>query len=77
MDDIITIIDRIRNWIVWPVFSGLVVIMIIYAGILFVTSAGDPSKITRARQAVLWAGVGVLVGLLAYAAVGFIKLIIG
>lgn len=77
MNDIITIVDRIRSWVVFPIFSGLVVIMIIYAGILFVTSAGDPSKVTRARQAILWAGVGVLVGLLAYGAVGFIKLIIG
>jgi hypothetical protein len=72
-----TILDNIRSWIIWPVFAGSAVIMFLYAGILFVTSAGDPSKITKAKTAVIWAVIGIAVGLLAYVAVGWIRFIVG
>jgi hypothetical protein len=71
------IINNIRSLVIWPVFAGLVIIMVMYAGILFVTSSGDPSKITRAKQAVLWAAIGGAIGIVAYVAVGFLKTILG
>lgn len=77
MNDILTILNNVRTYIIWPVFAGAAVIMFLYAGILFVTSAGDPSKITKAKTAVIWAIVGIAVGLIAYVAVGWIRFIVG
>lgn len=77
MYDILTILNNVRTYIIWPVFAGAAVIMFLYAGILFVTSAGDPSKITKAKTAVIWAIVGIAVGLIAYVAVGWIRFIVG
>lgn len=71
------IINNIVNYIVWPAFFGLVTVMVIYAGILFVTSSGDPAKITKARQAVAWAAVGAFVGVASYIAVGFMRFLLG
>lgn len=51
---------------VWQFFTGLAVIMFIVAGVLFLTSNGDPSKITTARHAVLWGVVGIIVAIAAF-----------
>jgi hypothetical protein len=48
------------------------VIYIIMAAFNFVTAAGDPEKVTKARNFVLYALIGVLV---AFAAKGLINLI--
>lgn len=70
------IIDRLLDKVVWPIFLGLVVIMFIWAGVLFLTAQGDPGKIGAARKAVIWAVVGVMVGFLAFSAVTLIRNII-
>ena len=71
------IITNVMDIIVWPVFIGAVVIMFIWAGILFATAQGDPSKITTAKKAVLWAVVGAIVGVVAFSGVKLIKTILG
>lgn len=48
------------------------IIVIIYSGITFVTSAGNPSQIARAKTMLLYAVVGLVVSILAYAIVNFI-----
>lgn len=75
--EIETILNNVLSMVVWPTFVGAVVIMFIYAGFLFVSSEGDPSKITKAKSAVVWAIVGIVVGILAYSAEGIIKSILG
>ncbi len=70
------IITRFLAIIVWPIFVSAIIIMLVYAGFLFVTAQGDPSKITSAKHAVIWAVVGIIVGILAYSAYGIIKSII-
>jgi len=75
--EITTIINNVLSMVVWPVFVGAVVIMFIYAGFLFVSSEGDPTKITKAKMAVIWATVGIVVGILAYSAENIIKTILG
>lgn len=47
----------------------LSVIMIIYGGIRYTTSAGDSSKITTAKNTLMYAIVGLVVSILAYAIV--------
>ena len=48
------------------------IIVIVYSGITFITSAGNPSQITRAKTMLLYAVVGLVVSILAYAIVNFI-----
>lgn len=52
--------------VIWQIFVGLSIIMILVAGILFLTAQGDPGKLTTARQALIWGVIGILVGILAF-----------
>jgi hypothetical protein len=67
------LLNNIRTKIVWPIFAGLAIIMFIYAGIMFLTSSGDPGKLTKARDAVIWGAVGIVVALLSYGIIGFVN----
>ena len=55
---------------IWQLCAGLAVIMFVFAGILFLTSMGDPSKITTARNAVIWGVIGIIVAIFAFSIVG-------
>ena len=48
------------------------VIMVIYAGILYITAAGDAGKLAKAKTAIVWAVVGLVVVILSYAIVNFV-----
>jgi len=39
----------------------VVVLMLVYVGFIFVTARGEPGKITKAREALLWTVVGALI----------------
>ena len=71
-----TVLGNILNKLAWPIFVAAVVIMFIWAGILFLMSQGDPSKISAAKSAVIWAVVGIFVGIIAFSAVNIIQSII-
>ena len=71
-----SIITNILN-IIWPAFIGLSVIMIIISGFLFITSGGDPEKVGKARTAMLWAVVGIVVAIVAYSVPFIVKTAIG
>lgn len=57
--------DITKDIISWLVNIGisLAVIMIMYAGFLWMTSGGDETKVTKARQTLIWSlvGLGVLI----------------
>jgi hypothetical protein len=53
--------------------SSLGTIMIIVAGILYLTSAGSPERINTAKKALIYAIVGIAIGISAYAIVAIIK----
>jgi prolipoprotein diacylglyceryltransferase len=55
----------------------LAVIFLVIAGIMFITAQGDTEKIKKARDYVLWALIGVIVGVLAYALVNFVSQMVG
>ena len=62
-----TLLDRIAligNW-VFAIFLALSLIYIILGAFQFVTAAGDPAKITEARQKLIFAVVGIAIALLA------------
>ena len=51
--------------------GALALIFVIYGGVLFVTSGGDADKTTKARNTLLYAVIGVVVVVLAYAIVNW------
>lgn len=70
------IINNLLRIVILPIFSGFVVIMLLWAGFLFVTAQGDPTKISTAKKAVVWAIVGIAVALLSYSMVKFVGTIL-
>lgn len=58
----------IISWII----GVLAVIMIIYAGFLMVTSAGDPGKVATAKNIILYAVIGLIVAISAWAIISFV-----
>ena len=54
------------------ILGALAVIMIIWSGIRYVTSAGNAAAITSAKNTLVYAVVGLIVALLAYAIVNFV-----
>jgi hypothetical protein len=60
--DIMDLLNTIANWLLTILFI-VAVIFIIIAGFYFVTAMGDPEKVKSARQFILYALIGVAVGL--------------
>jgi hypothetical protein len=52
-------------------------VMIIISGILFLTSAGNPERLTKARTALIYAIAGIAIGLAASGIIATIKTVIG
>lgn len=53
----------------WKIFFAIAVIMFILAGIEFLTSQGEPGKISKAKAFVIWGVVGIVVGVAAFSIV--------
>ena len=64
-------------WYVGSFIAALGTIMIIWAGILYLTSAGSPEKMTKAKTALTYAIIGIVVGISATTIVSIIGEIIG
>lgn len=54
------------------VIGAVAVIMIVIGGIRYTTSNGDSSQVTSAKNTILYAVVGLVVAMLAYAIVNFV-----
>jgi hypothetical protein len=48
------------------------VIMLIWGGLQYVISAGDSKRVESAKSTILYAIIGIVVAILAYAVVGFV-----
>lgn len=59
------------------IIGAVSVLMIIIGGIRYVTSNGDQSAITSAKNTILYAVIGLIVAILAYAIVSFVIVNIG
>jgi len=66
---------NITNFMFW-VLMAVAVIFLIAAGISFVTAQGDPEKVKKARDYVLYALIGVVVGVMAKGLTTFLEKII-
>lgn len=65
------IAKNIISILLWVVGIAAVIV-IIYAGITFITAAGNPSAITRAKTMIIYAIIGLAVAILSYAIVNFV-----
>ncbi|HVE80552.1 MAG TPA: hypothetical protein VNA68_00180 [Candidatus Dormibacteraeota bacterium] len=69
--ELTTFINNINNALLF-IAGAVAVVIIIIGGIGYVTSTGDPARITKAKNTILYAVMGLIVALLAYAVVGFV-----
>jgi len=58
------LVATIINWIFF-IFITIAVVMIILAGLQFVTGGGDPAKVSEARTKLIWAAAGIGIALTA------------
>jgi hypothetical protein len=70
-----TALDNITNFMFW-LLMAVAVIFLFAAGITFITAGGDPEKVKRARDYVLYALIGVVVGVMAKGLTTFLRTII-
>ena len=71
-DTLVGTIMGLVNWVAW--FVGLMaVLMGLYAGILFITAAGNAETVTKARNILLYSIVGIAVAILAFSLVAISK----
>ena len=75
-EELEVIIDNIIDFI-FKIAIPLVPLMIIYAGFLFVTAAGNISQIDRAKKIMVWTVVGLAILLLSKGILTIIKQLIG
>ena len=54
------------------IVGAIAVIMIVIGGLRYVLSGGDSSQITAAKNTILYAIIGIIVAILAYAVVNFV-----
>lgn len=57
-NDIKVLIETIINNILMPIGGVIAVLMIMYAGFLYVTARGNSTKIEAAHKALFWAVIG-------------------
>ena len=58
--------------VVIGVVGFVAVVFIIFGGIQYTTSAGDPGKVKKAKDTILYGIIGLVVAMLAYAIVNFV-----
>lgn len=54
------------------IIGAISVLMLIYGGIRYTLSAGDSASVTAAKNTILYAIVGIIVAIMAYAIVNFV-----
>ena len=66
-----SLVKDVVNIILWIV-GILSVIMLVWGGIKYTTSAGDTNKVTSAKNTIIYAVIGLIIAILAYAIVNFV-----
>jgi len=67
---------NITDWI-FVILVGLAGVFVIIGAMTLLMSAGDPSKLSSGRSYIMWAAIGLIVGLLARAIPAIVKLAVG
>lgn len=67
-DSLLELISAFTNWAL-PYFVIIAVVMIIYAGFLMVTAAGDENKISQGKTIIVWTVIAIFIVIASYAIV--------
>ena len=71
-----TLVKNIINILLWAI--GIVsVIMLIIGGFRYVTSNGDSSQVTAAKNTIMYSVIGLIIAIFAYAIVNFVVFRVG
>jgi hypothetical protein len=69
-------IYNVTNWL-FIFMIAIAVIFIIIGGFTFLTSAGDAEKTQKGRNYIMYAAIGIVIGLLAKAVPSLVRMIVG
>lgn len=69
--DLALLIRDIVNILLY-ILGAIAVIMIIIGGLKYTTSNGDQSQVTSAKNTIMYAAIGLIVAIMAYAIVNFV-----
>ncbi len=58
--------------IVFGIAGGIALIVLILAGLRYVTSQGDPASTAKAKNAIIYAAIGIVVCMMAFSIVTFV-----
>ncbi len=72
-NDLYSFIKTIINEILIPIGGVVAVLMIMYAGFLYVTARGNPAQISKAHDALLYGAIGAAILLGAWVIAGAIE----
>ena len=71
-----TLVKNVINILLWAI--GIVsVIMLIIGGFRYVTSNGDSSQVTAAKNTIMYSVIGLIIAIFAYAIVNFVVFRVG
>ncbi len=59
--------------IFWPIVVTIIIVMLMWSGIMFLTAAGDATKISTAKKAILWAVIGIVIIVLSYSIISIVN----
>ena len=65
------IVQSILNWI-FGIIGIVAVVMVIIGGFNLMTSSGDPGKVKKGKDTILYGIIGLIISLLAFAIVNFV-----
>ena len=70
-DNLMKTVQQIIN-VVLGVLGIVTVAVIVIGGFNYITSSGDPAKVAKAKNTILYGVIGLIIALLAYAIVNFV-----
>jgi hypothetical protein len=62
---LVNILNNIKVWFAEAIFI-LGIVTILYAAFLYMTAGGDDTRIDKAKKALVWGIVGIIIAMLAY-----------
>lgn len=68
-----TVSTAVAGFLFWDIAMPLSVIMVLVGAFKFITSAGDPEKVSEARKTILYAALGFAIACLCGAVTNIIK----
>ncbi len=74
--DFMGIIQDLVDW-VFGFLLIVAVLFLLFAAFTYITASGEPEKIKKANQSIMWALIGVAVGLLSKGLVIFVGTLLG